>query len=492
MKGRLLRGRIQVPETLRGGGWVKSAGRRMFWPRCSLEVLARVSAVAGGAAATVEAVSQRNYGRGVRSCLTHFDRLSSRVDLRSARFIVNCLYTEHRLVRNDDGALDGRVDVDLVAPALVGLAQWDRHAGPRSRSEGAIRATLTRTPSASSLLRARRAVFPSYRCTIAAPSRTAPVADKSSLSCETASTARRSPTHRTTVEPAVLDQTQGSFPEPREARERVRIHRRNGHAISSLIGYPLPTQRPPPPAEDCSGNIQIFKKVVALPIRIHAEDEDILHESRNGSLFPNTVRCIMAGPSGCGKTCVLLSLLEEETGLRFENVYLYSRSLQQPKYRRLARVLQAVEGTGYFPCGDNEAIVPPSEALRNSIFVFNGIACEKQTCIQEYFSMGRHANVECVRTSARPIREYPNNCFATTQTCWCCFAWTIRIYVMFTMIMDQQVISSIPPTTSMGTVSADDYDATVNAKDGMSAVCTVHLQDIRVRSKNFKINGHKL
>ncbi|KAJ8880462.1 hypothetical protein PR048_016932 [Dryococelus australis] len=31
---------------------------------------------------------------------------------------------------------------------------------PRSRSEGAIRATLTRTPSVSSLLRARRAVFP--------------------------------------------------------------------------------------------------------------------------------------------------------------------------------------------------------------------------------------------------------------------------------------------------------------------------------------------
>ncbi|KAJ8875956.1 hypothetical protein PR048_023864 [Dryococelus australis] len=31
---------------------------------------------------------------------------------------------------------------------------------PRSRCEGAIRATLTRTPSASSLLRARRAVFP--------------------------------------------------------------------------------------------------------------------------------------------------------------------------------------------------------------------------------------------------------------------------------------------------------------------------------------------
>ncbi|KAJ8868717.1 hypothetical protein PR048_030256 [Dryococelus australis] len=37
---------------------------------------------------------------------------------------------------------------------------------PRSRSEGAIRATLTRTPSASLLLSARRAVFPPRRCTV--------------------------------------------------------------------------------------------------------------------------------------------------------------------------------------------------------------------------------------------------------------------------------------------------------------------------------------
>ncbi|KAJ8872783.1 hypothetical protein PR048_026399 [Dryococelus australis] len=34
----------------------------------------------------------------------------------------------------------------------------------------------------------------------------------------------------------------------------------------------------------------------------------------------------------------------------------------------------------------------------------------------------------------------------------------------------QQVMSLIPPATSMGTVSSDDHDYTVNAKDGMSAV----------------------
>ncbi|KAJ8880791.1 hypothetical protein PR048_017262, partial [Dryococelus australis] len=56
----------------------------------------------------------------------------------------------------------------LVAEALRifqrrGRWEWDGPARPRSRSEGAIRATLTRTPGGSSLLRARRAVLPSTR-----------------------------------------------------------------------------------------------------------------------------------------------------------------------------------------------------------------------------------------------------------------------------------------------------------------------------------------
>ncbi|KAJ8888930.1 hypothetical protein PR048_008424 [Dryococelus australis] len=44
--------------------------------------------------------------------------------------------------------------------------QWDGLPRPRSRSERAIRVTLTHTPSASPLLRARRAVFPSWCCTV--------------------------------------------------------------------------------------------------------------------------------------------------------------------------------------------------------------------------------------------------------------------------------------------------------------------------------------
>lgn len=43
---------------------------------------------------------------------------------------------------------------------------------------------------------------------------------------------------------------------------------------------------------------------------------------RHSELFPNNVRCIIAGASGYGKTNVLISLIESEHGLKFENLYL--------------------------------------------------------------------------------------------------------------------------------------------------------------------------
>jgi len=53
----------------------------------------------------------------------------------------------------------------------------------------------------------------------------------------------------------------------------------------------------------------------------------------------------------CGKTNVLISLLESPQGVRFENMYIYSKSLQQPKYRylkNLKNLLAPIEEIGYF------------------------------------------------------------------------------------------------------------------------------------------------
>jgi len=48
---------------------------------------------------------------------------------------------------------------------------------------------------------------------------------------------------------------------------------------------------------------------------------------KHGVMLPSTIRAI-----NCGKTNVLINLLESPHGVRFENVYVYSKSLQQPKY----------------------------------------------------------------------------------------------------------------------------------------------------------------
>ena len=116
---------------------------------------------------------------------------------------------------------------------------------------------------------------------------------------------------------------------------------------------------------------------------------------RHGSLLPNSVRAVICGPSGCGKSNVLFSLLASPNGLCFENVYVYSKSLRQPKYRYLERVLSRVGGLGYFPYSDTAEIVSPRDALPDLIFVFDDVACDEQNAIREYFSMGRQANVDC-------------------------------------------------------------------------------------------------
>lgn len=118
-------------------------------------------------------------------------------------------------------------------------------------------------------------------------------------------------------------------------------------------------------------------------------------EKRHGELLPNSIRAIFCGPSNCGKTNALFTLITHPNGLRFENVYVYSKSLKQPKYKLLERLLNSVVGVGYFPFNEHEQVSTPSDARPNSIFIFDDVACEKQDNIRAFFSMGRHENIDC-------------------------------------------------------------------------------------------------
>lgn len=115
-------------------------------------------------------------------------------------------------------------------------------------------------------------------------------------------------------------------------------------------------------------------------------------KTKHGPLLPNNVRCLIVGPSGSGKTNVLFNLLFDPEGLVFENIYIFSKSLYQPKYQFLKKVLP--KEIGYFAYDDNSLVIHPSDAKPDSIVIFDDIACEKHNNIRNYFTMGRHKGVD--------------------------------------------------------------------------------------------------
>lgn len=116
---------------------------------------------------------------------------------------------------------------------------------------------------------------------------------------------------------------------------------------------------------------------------------------RHGPLLPDTVRCIISGPSNCGKTNLVIGLLLHENGLKFENLYIYSKTLFQPKYLFLEKVLQLVPNINYMKFCANEEVISLHEADSNSVVLFDDIACENQNNVREFFAMGRHKNIDC-------------------------------------------------------------------------------------------------
>ena len=115
---------------------------------------------------------------------------------------------------------------------------------------------------------------------------------------------------------------------------------------------------------------------------------------RHSDLFPNTVRAIICGPSSCGKTNLMISLLLNENGLRFENVYIYSKSLYQAKYELLSSILKRIPEIGLYQYSNSEEVIDPDESKPNSVFIFDDVACDKQDKIQAFFCMGRHKGID--------------------------------------------------------------------------------------------------
>lgn len=122
--------------------------------------------------------------------------------------------------------------------------------------------------------------------------------------------------------------------------------------------------------------------------------ENVTRHKRHGELLPDSIRAVFCGPSNCGKTNALLSLIMHPNGLKFENIYVYSKSLNQPKYVFLKDLLKPISQIKYFAFGDREKVVSHDKALANSVMIFDDVSCEKQDHLKNYFCMGRHKHID--------------------------------------------------------------------------------------------------
>lgn len=137
------------------------------------------------------------------------------------------------------------------------------------------------------------------------------------------------------------------------------------------------------------------KKCLKLPVTNFddlVETEKII--KRHGALLPDSIRAIICGPSNSGKTNALLTLITHSNGLRFENIYIYSKSLNQPKYKFLDRIIKPLKDVNYYPFTEGDKVINVNNVKPNSIMIFDDVACEKQDNIRAYFCMGRHRNVD--------------------------------------------------------------------------------------------------
>lgn len=158
--------------------------------------------------------------------------------------------------------------------------------------------------------------------------------------------------------------------------------------------------------------MKVKKQRLQLPVR-QFDYRGGSVRTKHSKLLPDNIRCLCVGPSNSGKTNLLLSILIDKNGVKFKNIYLFSRSGEQTKYAFLEQVIKNVKGVNFFRFTNQ--FLKPEEVEKHSVCIFDDIMSEKQSPIQDFFSMGRHRSLDCFflcqtysRISKQLIRDNAN------------------------------------------------------------------------------------
>jgi energy-coupling factor transporter ATP-binding protein EcfA2 len=128
-----------------------------------------------------------------------------------------------------------------------------------------------------------------------------------------------------------------------------------------------------------------------------ASDTPVVHHW----LLPSSIRCVICGPSGCGKTNLIMNLIMRPNYLNYDRLYVYTKSLQQPKYQFLQKWGAELNATAarpvvsFYSTDDDVISIENLKPNERSVMVFDDVMLEKQTPIERYFSQGRHGNADC-------------------------------------------------------------------------------------------------
>jgi hypothetical protein len=80
-----------------------------------------------------------------------------------------------------------------------------------------------------------------------------------------------------------------------------------------------------------------------------------------------------------------------KTSMFFQNHY-----FNQNISTYLETLLKPIKGMNFFAFNNLENNIPSSSEIKpNSLIIFDDVACHKQNVMREYFSMGRHKNIDC-------------------------------------------------------------------------------------------------
>lgn len=147
--------------------------------------------------------------------------------------------------------------------------------------------------------------------------------------------------------------------------------------------------------------MRFAKQLINIPVRNIDESTRMNSKKteRHSALLPNNLRCIIAGSSGCGKTNVLISLIESEHGLKFENLYLYSKTLDQDKYKYLCELLRSIKEIGCYTFSGSENVNDPNLLKKNSLIVFDDVINDREinkTAVRNIFTLGRHRCLDVI------------------------------------------------------------------------------------------------